>query len=108
MSTLQEFWNEALAAELQELEDARQMAWMDEYAAVTDKVARIQETEQPEEKPMGHVEEEAWQEASSEAGEQSTDETCESHTEGKPDLEDARFVERIKQLEGRLTAHVEA
>ena len=51
MSTLQDLWNEALAAgidgkiklqaaELQELEDARQRAWINECAAVTDKLAR--------------------------------------------------------------------
>ena len=37
------------AAELQELEDARQRAWISECAAVTDKLSRIQEPEQPEE-----------------------------------------------------------
>ena len=35
-------------------------------------------------------------------------ETCKFEAEGKPGLENARFAERIKQLEGRLTAHVEA
>ena len=50
MSTLQDCWKEALAAgidgkiklqaaELQELEDARQKAWINECAAVTDKLA---------------------------------------------------------------------
>ena len=63
MSTLQEFLNETLAAgidgmiklqaaELQELEDARQKAWINECAAVTDKLARIQEPEQPKPRAM--------------------------------------------------------
>ena len=68
---------------------------------MTDKLARIQEPEQPEETSVGHVEEDAWQEAKSESGEQGTDETCKSQTEGKPDVD-------IKRLEDRLTAHAEA
>ena len=97
MFKLHEFWNEALAAridgkirlqaaELQELGDARQRAWINECAAVTDKLARTQEPEHPEETSVGHVEEDAWQEASSEA--------CKSQTEGKPDLEDVRAARR--------------
>ena len=89
MSTLQKFWNEALAAGidgkiklqaagLQELEDARQKAWINECAAVTDKLACIQEPEQPEEMSVGQ---DAWQEANSESGEQGTDETCKSQIE---------------------------
>ena len=85
MSTLQDFRNEALAAgidgkiklqtaELQELKDARQRAWISEFAAVTDKLARIQEPEQLEEMSVCHVEEDARQEASSEAGEQGIEE----------------------------------
>ena len=80
MSTLQDCWNEALAAgidgkiklhaaELQELEDVRQIAWINECAAVADKLARIQEPEQLGEKFVCHVED-AWQLASSEAVEQ--------------------------------------
>ena len=84
MSTLQDFCNEALAAgidgkiklqaaDLQELEDARQKAWKTS-AAVTDKLAHTQEPEQFEETSVCHVEEDAWQEASSEAGEQGIEE----------------------------------
>ena len=143
ISTLQEYWNEALAtgidgkiklqaAELQELEDARQRAWINECAAaVADKLARIQEPEQLGEKSVCHVEENAWQEASSEAGEQGIEEkrrneaveqdleakhsmqeqylvegaarqeTCKSQTGSKPDLEYGRFGEYIKRLEER-------
>ena len=75
MSTLQDLWNEASAAgidgkiklqaaELQELEDARRKAWINECAAVADKVARVQE------KFVCHAEEDAWEQASSEAVEQ--------------------------------------
>ena len=85
MSTLQDFRKEALAAgidvkiklqaaELQELEDARQSAWINECAAVTDKLATIRELEELEEMSVCHVEEDAWQEASSEAGEQGIEE----------------------------------
>ena len=111
------------AAELHELEDARQKALINECAAVADKLARIQEPEQLEEMSACHVEEDAWQEANSEAGtvEQGTeakygqDRTCKAQAEGKTDLEHGRFGEYVKQLEerwskleDRLTAHVEA
>ena len=119
------------AAELQELEDARQRAWINECAAVTDKLAHIQELEQLEEMSVCHVEEDAWQEASSEAGEQGIEEkhrieaveqdteakysmqrrylvvgaarqeTSKSQTEGKLDLKYGRFGDYIKQLEER-------
>ena len=98
---------------------------------MTDKLAHIQELEQLEEMSVCHVVEDAWQEASSEAGEQghrgevqdrsrrarhrsevqqqeqylvegvARQETCKSQTEGKPDLEYGRFGEYIKQLEER-------
>ena len=90
---------------------------------MADKLARIQEPEQLEEMPACHVEEDACQEASSEAGavEQGTeakynqDRTCKAQAEGKADLEYGRFGEYVKQLEerwskleDRLTVHVEA
>ena len=89
---------------------------------MTDKLARIQEPGQPEETSVCHVEEDARQEASSEAGERSTtdrmqgqhlvedatrrDKTCNSQTEAKQDLE--QLEEWWAKLEDRLTAHVEA
>ena len=90
VSTLQDFWSEALAAgidgniklqaaELQELEDARQRAWISECAAVTDKLARIQEPKQLEETSVGHVEEDAWHEASSEVGKQVINASMQGH-----------------------------
>ena len=90
---------------------------------MADKLARTQEPEQLEKMSACHVEEEAWQEARSEAGavEQGTeakysqDRTCKAQAEGKADLEYGRFGEYVKQLEerwskleDRLTAHVEA
>ena len=98
---------------------------------MTNKLAHIQELEQLEEMSVCHVEEDAWQEASSEAGEQGIEEkhrneaveqdteakystqgqylvegtarqeTCKSQTKGKPDLEYGRFGDHIKQLEER-------
>ena len=142
MSTLQDFWNEAWAAgidgkiklqaaELQELEDVRQKVWINECATVAGKPARMQEPEQLEDMSVCHVQEDAWQEASSEDGEQGIEErhrneaveqdveakysmqeqylgegaarqeTCKAQAEGKPDLEYGRFGECIKQLEER-------
>ena len=117
------------AAELQELEDVRQKAWMNECAAVIDKLARMQELEQLGEMSVCHVEEDAWRQASSDAAEQGIEEkhrneaveqdieakysmhgwylvegaarqeTCKFQIGGKPDLEYGRFGEHIKQLE---------
>ena len=124
------------AVELPELEDARQKAWMNECAAVTDKLARMQEPEQLGEKSVCHVEEDAWQlsrrstetKPSSKTSKRST--ACRGSTwlreprvrrrvnprlGGKPDLEYGRFGEYIRQLEERWAkledrhkAHVEA
>ena len=137
MTTLQDLWNEASAAgidgkvtlqaaELQELEDVRQKAWINECAAVADNLARIQEPEQLGEKSGCHVEEDVWQQASSEAVEQGIEDkhrndAAEQDIEAKhrmqeqylvegprvrrrlnprlPDLECGRFSEYIRQLE---------
>ena len=138
MSTLQDFWNEALAAgidgkiklqaaELQEIEDARQKAWINECAALTDKLAHVQEPEQLEEMSVCHVKEDAWQESSSEAGEHGFEgkhrdqaveqdieakhsmqgqgaarqEACKPQTGSETDLEYGRFGDYIKQLDER-------
>ena len=74
--------------------DARQRAWINECAAVTDKLAHIQELEQLEEMSVCHVEEDAWQEASSEAGEQGIEEkhrieAVEQDTEAKYSMQRA-------------------
>ena len=85
MSMLQDLGKEASAAcidgkiklqtaELQELEYVRQKAWINECAAVADKLARIQELEQLGKKSVCHVEEHAWQQASGEAVEQGIEE----------------------------------
>ena len=100
--TLQDLCNEASAAgidgkiklqaaELQELEDVRQKAWIFECAAVADKLARIQEPEPLGEKSVCHVEEDAWQQASSEAVEQGIEEkhrneAVEQDIEAKPSM----------------------
>ena len=93
------------AAELQELEDARQRAWINECAAaVADKLARIQEPEQLGEKSVCHVEEDAWQEASSEAGEQGIEEKCrneavEQDLEAKHSMQEQYLVEGAARQE---------